>query len=72
MEQITTPLFVNNGDAVESTQGPGLATSANVQISSSYGNVVFTEFCSATCFKQHLVDYQKLEKSCWIIGSKTR
>ena len=41
MEQITTPLFVNDGDVVESTQGPGLGTSANVRCSLD-GNLVLT------------------------------
>lgn len=51
MEQIMTPLFVNNGDTVESTQGPGVGTSANVWMFFSNGNLVMTTICPPTCSK---------------------
>ena len=54
------PLFVNN--AVESTQGLGLGSSANTFMFSSDGNLVLTRICSPNCFKQQLVDYQKFRQ----------
>ena len=62
VEQITTPLFVNISDAVESTQGPGPGTSANVWMFPSDGNLVLKTICPPTCSKQHLDDYQKDRK----------
>ena len=62
MEQITVPSFVNISDAVESTWGPGLGTSANIPMFSSYGNFVLTTICPPTFSKQQLVDYQKVRK----------
>jgi hypothetical protein len=56
-------LFFNNGDAVKTTQGPGLATSANVRMFSSGGNLGLTAICPPTCSKQQLVDYQKVRKA---------
>lgn len=53
---------VNNGDVVELTQGPGLGTSANIPMFSSYGNFVLTTICPPTFSKQQLVDYQKVRK----------
>ena len=67
-KQIITPLFVNNGDAVESTQRPGVGISANVWIFSSDGNLVMTTVCPPSCSKQQLDVYQKLRKvllDCW-------
>ena len=49
VEQITTPLIVNDGDVVESTQGPGLGTSAKVQMFSSNENLVLTAICPPIC-----------------------
>jgi hypothetical protein len=53
--------FVNNGDEVESTQGPDLGTSAKVWMFSSSGNLVLTTVSPPTCSKQ-LLDYQKVMK----------
>lgn len=54
---------VHNGDAVESTQGPGLGTSANILMFFSNGNFVLTTVCPQTFSKQQLVDSQKVRSS---------
>jgi hypothetical protein len=41
-------LFDNNDDLVESTPGPGLGTSADVQMFSPDGNLVLTMVCPPT------------------------
>lgn len=58
--QITTPLFVNNGDGVVSTQGPGLGTSANVWMAFSNRNLVLSTICPPTCSKPQLRDSHKV------------
>lgn len=67
-KQITTPLFVNNGDVVESTQGPDLGISANIWVLSSNGSLVMTTVCPPSCSRQQLDVYQEVRNGlldCW-------
>lgn len=61
-EEITIPLLVNKDDLVESTQGPGLGMSADVQMFSPDGNLALTTLCPRNCSKQPLGDYQNFRK----------
>ena len=62
-EQITTPLLIM-------MIWLSLGASAKVQLFSPNGNLVWKIICPATCSKQQMI-FEKLERLCWIIGSKT-
>lgn len=67
-EEISTPQCVNNGDVVESAQGPDLGISANTWVFSSNGSLLRTTVCPPSCSRQQPDVYQEVRNDlldCW-------